>query len=118
MVLVGNGNSLTVEGMVREVEVQNQGHSLELPVYLLPVSDVDVVLGAAWLAKLGSHVAYYSDLTLKFLVDGNFITFMVINQNFLLQPNIIIFAGCKVLTPSLNYLHYNFSNQIVLLITG
>ena len=73
-VLVGNGNSLIVEGMVREVEVQIQGHSLKLPVYLLPVSGTDVVLGAAWLATLGSHIADYSDLTLKFLVDGNFVT--------------------------------------------
>jgi len=73
-VLVGNGKSLTMEGVVREVEVQIQGHSLKLPVYLLPVSGADVVLGAACLATLGFHIADYSDLTLKFLVDGNFIT--------------------------------------------
>jgi len=59
---------------VREVEVQIQGHSLKLPVYLLSVSEADVVLGAAWLAMLGFHIADYSDLTLKFLVDENFIT--------------------------------------------
>ena len=40
----------------------------------MPISGVDVVLGAAWLAMLGSHIADYSDLTLKFLVDGNFVT--------------------------------------------
>jgi len=73
-VLVGNGNSLIVEGMVREVEVQIQGHSLKLPVYLLQVSGADVVLGAAWLATMGFHIVDYSDLTLKFLVDGNFVT--------------------------------------------
>jgi len=73
-VLVGNGNSLIVEGMVRDVEVQIQRHSLKLPVYLLPVSGADVVLGAAWLATLDSHIADYSDLALKFLVDGNFVT--------------------------------------------
>ena len=59
---------------MREVEVQIQGHSLKLPVYLLSVSEADVVLGAAWLAMLGFHIADYSDLTLKFLVDENFIT--------------------------------------------
>nr|KYP65500.1 hypothetical protein KK1_011736 [Cajanus cajan] len=50
-VLVGNGHALIVEGMVRNVEVMIQGHSLHLPVYLLPVSGVDLVLGAAWLAN-------------------------------------------------------------------
>jgi len=39
-VLVGNGKPI-VEGIVREVEVQIQGHSLKLPVYLLPVSGAD-----------------------------------------------------------------------------
>jgi len=34
-VLVGNGNSLTLEGMMRKVEVQIQEHSLKLPVYFL-----------------------------------------------------------------------------------
>ena len=34
-VLVGNGNSLTLEGMMRKVEVQIQEHSLKLPIYFL-----------------------------------------------------------------------------------
>ena len=40
----------------------------------MPISGVDVVLGAAWLATMGFHIVDYSDLTLKFLVDGNFVT--------------------------------------------
>jgi len=71
-VLVGNGKFYTVEGIVREVEVQIQGHSLKLPVYLLSISGADRVLRAAWLATLGFHIADYNDLTLKFLVDENF----------------------------------------------
>jgi len=71
---VGNGNTLIAEGLVREVSVQVQGHVLKLPVYLLPVSGADLVLGAAWLATLGPHVSDYSALTLKFYLEGEFIT--------------------------------------------
>jgi len=45
-VLVGNGNSLVVEGMVKQLEVIVQGHSLQIPVYLLPISGADLVLEA------------------------------------------------------------------------
>ncbi|WVY91553.1 hypothetical protein V8G54_037067 [Vigna mungo] len=44
-VLVGNGNSLTVEGLVKDVKVTIQGHTIKLPVYFLLVSGADVVLG-------------------------------------------------------------------------
>ena len=73
-VLVGNDHALTVEGMVRNMEVMIQGHSLKLPVYLLPVSGADLVLGVAWLATLGPHVSDYSALSLKFYLNGKFIT--------------------------------------------
>jgi len=72
--LVGNGNSLTVEGRVSEVEVQIQGHSLKLSVYLLPISGAYLVLKPYWLATLGSHIIDYSALTLKFLMNEKFIT--------------------------------------------
>ena len=49
-VLVGNGNSLVTEGLVKQLEVMVQSHSLILPVYLLPIAGVDLVLGATWLA--------------------------------------------------------------------
>jgi hypothetical protein len=48
-VLVGNGHSLTAEGFVENLQVQVQGHTLQLPVYLLPVTGADLVLGATWL---------------------------------------------------------------------
>nr|KYP53804.1 hypothetical protein KK1_024378 [Cajanus cajan] len=69
-VLVGNGNALVAEGLIRDLEVTIQGHALKLPVYLLPVSGADLVLGAAWLATLGAHVSDYSKLILKFYL-GN-----------------------------------------------
>nr|KYP33504.1 hypothetical protein KK1_045645 [Cajanus cajan] len=73
-VLVGNGNALVAEGLVKDFEVRIQGHSLTLPVNLLPVTGADLVLGAAWLATLGPHISYYSNLTLKFYLGNQFVT--------------------------------------------
>ena len=73
-VLVGNGNALTAEGLIQDLEVKIQGHTLKLPVYLLPVSGADLVLGAAWLATIVPHLSDYSTLTLKFYLGNQFIT--------------------------------------------
>ena len=73
-VLVGNGNSLSSEGTIKELKVSVQGHELKLPVYLLPIVGADLILGATWLATLGPHVADYKALTIKFFQQGNFIT--------------------------------------------
>ena len=69
-VLVGNGHSLVVEGLVKQLKVMVQGHPLQLPVYLLPISGVDLFLRATWLATLGPYVLDYSKLTLKFYKDN------------------------------------------------
>jgi len=73
-VLVSNGNALLVEELMKEVTVLVQGHKLTLRVYVLFVMDVDMVLGASWLATLGPHIFYYSTLLLKFYLGGAFIT--------------------------------------------
>jgi len=52
--------------MVKQLEVMVQGYSLKIHVYLLPISDTDLVLGVAQLAKLVPHIFYYSKLTSKF----------------------------------------------------
>nr|KYP53855.1 hypothetical protein KK1_000018 [Cajanus cajan] len=65
-VLVGNGSTLVVEGFIKDLEVTIQSHSLILPVYLLPISGADLVLGASWLATLVAHISDYSTLTLFF----------------------------------------------------
>jgi hypothetical protein len=73
-VLVGNGQCLTVEGIVRQLHLQVQGHELIIPAYLLPVAGADLILGSSWLAMLGPHIADYASLTLKFHHMGKFIT--------------------------------------------
>ncbi|CAJ2662565.1 unnamed protein product [Trifolium pratense] len=73
-VLVGNGEIMTAEGMINQLPLDIQGHKLEIPVYLLPVAGADVILGASWLATLGPHVADYASLTLKFFLEGKFVT--------------------------------------------
>jgi len=73
-VLVGNGHSLVVEGLVQELEVSVQGHTLKILVYILPISGADLVLGAAWLATPGPHIADYNIFTLKFYKDHKFVT--------------------------------------------
>jgi len=50
-VLVGNGNSLVVEGLVSDLKVIVQGHTLKLLIYLPYVLGTNLVLGAAWLAR-------------------------------------------------------------------
>jgi hypothetical protein len=72
-VLVGNGHSLTA-GYISDFQVQIQDHTLQLPVYLLPVTGADFALGAPWLATLGPHIADFSALTLKFYLGNKFIT--------------------------------------------
>jgi len=73
-VVVGNGNYMTVEGMIRELNIHAQGAKFELLVFLLPISEDDLILGANWLKTIGSHIADYDSLQLKFLHEGKFIT--------------------------------------------
>jgi hypothetical protein len=73
-VLVGNGQTLTAEGLIQHVPLQIQGQEIQVPVYLLQISGADVILGSTWLATLGPHVADYAALTLKFFQNGRFIT--------------------------------------------
>ena len=58
-VLVGNDTSIVAEGLVNNLEILIQGYSLKLSTYLLLVTGADLVLGAAWLATLGSHIYDY-----------------------------------------------------------
>lgn len=72
--LVGNGNTMVVEGLIKRLEVIIQNHVIKLSIYLLPISGVDLVLGVSWLATLGAHISSYSNLSFKFMLDDKFVT--------------------------------------------
>lgn len=52
-VMVGSGQRLPGHGIVQELPVPINGHTLVFPAYVLPVVGSDVVIGASWLATLG-----------------------------------------------------------------
>lgn len=61
-------------GYIAELAVIVQGHTLQLPVYLLPITGADLVLGAPWLKTLGPHIADYNALSIKFYLKDTFVT--------------------------------------------
>lgn len=89
-VLVGNGQTMTAEGMVPNLTITVQGHNLHVPVLLLPVAGANIILGASWLATLGPHIVDYAALTLKFFCQRKFITLQ----------------GEKEASPKLSQLHH------------
>jgi len=52
---------------------------------LLLIVGPDLVMGFSWLATIGPHVADFSNLTLKFYIDGKFITLQGQKSNNLVQ---------------------------------
>lgn len=73
-VLVGNANSLSMEGYIEALQVTVQGNHLTLPVYVLPIAGVDLILGATWLATLGPYMVDYSAHSIQFYGACKFIT--------------------------------------------
>lgn len=73
-VLVGNGQTLTMEDLIPNLQIQVQGHTLAVPAYVLPIAGANIILGASWLAKLGSHAMNYHTRTIKFYHQQQFIT--------------------------------------------
>ncbi|WVY96659.1 hypothetical protein V8G54_028810 [Vigna mungo] len=73
-VMIGNGSYMQAEGLINDLHIHVQGVQFELPVFLLPISGADMILGASWLKSIGSHIVDYNALQLKFLHEGKFIT--------------------------------------------
>ena len=73
-VMIGNGNFLHAEGIIWCVPLQIQDHMVQFPASVLPVSGVDIILGVAWLATLGSRIADYRSSSIKFYHGDKFIT--------------------------------------------
>jgi hypothetical protein len=80
-VLVGNGHKMVAEGKISNLTVSVQGQDLKIPVLLLPFAGADLILGSSWLATLGPHVADYSALSLKFFLNGKFVTLQGSDNN-------------------------------------
>ncbi|GJW30936.1 transposon ty3-I gag-pol polyprotein [Tanacetum coccineum] len=63
-----------VEGLITSIPLYVQNELIKFSAYVLPISGADIILGAAWLATLGPHLADYSSATIKFYLDDKFIT--------------------------------------------
>ncbi|GJZ12837.1 ty3-gypsy retrotransposon protein [Tanacetum coccineum] len=71
--MVGNSNFLQSEGLINSVPLHIPGY-VKFPAYALPFTGADIILGAAWLSTLGSHIADYPTYTIKFYTTNQFIT--------------------------------------------
>lgn len=73
-VLVGDGNSLQIEGKIEQLKIKIQDNTLSFLVYLLPIAGAKVIMGAAWLETFGAHVMDYRALSLQFFLYQKFVT--------------------------------------------
>ncbi|XP_028755923.1 uncharacterized protein LOC114715292 [Neltuma alba] len=75
-VMIGDGNAMKGEGIVKKVTIHVQGYPLEFPAFVLAIAGSDIVIGASWLATLGPHVANYEigNAYIKFYLGSDFIT--------------------------------------------
>ncbi|GJW86862.1 ty3-gypsy retrotransposon protein, partial [Tanacetum coccineum] len=73
-VMVGSDTFLQVEGLISSIPLYVQNELIKFPAYVLSILGADIILGTAWLATLGPHLADYSSATVKFYLDDKFIT--------------------------------------------
>ena len=59
--------------LCRDVPVNIQDHEFTVDCHVLPICDVDVVLGVQWLKSLGPVLTDYTSLTMKFIYVGKLI---------------------------------------------
>ncbi|XP_043700319.1 uncharacterized protein LOC122651046 [Telopea speciosissima] len=69
-VMVGSGNRLQCEGMIKHLQVSVPPRSFVIDTYVLPLFGADLVLGVQWLATLGPVVFDYSVPALEFHVGS------------------------------------------------
>lgn len=70
VVVVGSGQRLRCEGVVRQVPLIIQECRLTLDLYVLSLHGADVVLGASWLSTLGRVITNYGERTFEFSYQG------------------------------------------------
>jgi len=69
-VTVGNGQRFETEGYIKRITVNIQGVEIDLPVFLLPISGADLIIGSYWLATVGPHIHDYKALNIQFYYKG------------------------------------------------
>ncbi|XP_047249318.1 uncharacterized protein LOC107878788 isoform X1 [Capsicum annuum] len=69
-VVVGNGQRLWCEGVIRDVRFSVQGTDLPMDLHVLDFHGADVVLGGAWLATLGPVLTDHSKRHMEFYLDS------------------------------------------------
>lgn len=74
-VMVGGGNHLQGNSVVRELPLIIDGNHINISAYALEATGYDVVLGAEWLATLGEQLVNYSTATLKCLHNDQWVNF-------------------------------------------
>ncbi|XP_070026467.1 uncharacterized protein [Nicotiana sylvestris] len=71
VVMVGSGQRLHCEGVVRQVALLIQGTTLVEDMYVIPFHGADVVLRVAWLATLGRTVTDYAKREFEITLKGS-----------------------------------------------
>ncbi|KAL4284928.1 hypothetical protein GQ457_16G014540 [Hibiscus cannabinus] len=69
-VVVGSGDRLLCTGVVRQLPLVIQEHTLYTDFYVLPLQGWDLVLGVSWLATLGPVVTNYATSRFEFQSKG------------------------------------------------
>lgn len=74
LVTIGDGSELHSEGRSSQVPLKLGEMVFKLDLFVLPLYGADVVLGAHWLAELGTVKFNYKSLWMKFHHQGKLIT--------------------------------------------
>jgi predicted aspartyl protease len=74
-VKLADGRTLTCESKCSRVKLLMQNQELRADFYLLPLGDYEVVLGIEWLQTLGDVLWNFSKLIMKFMINGQNVTF-------------------------------------------
>jgi hypothetical protein len=74
-VKLADGRTLTCESKCSRIKLLVQNQELRADFYLLPLGDYEVVLGIEWLQTLGDVLWNFSKLTMKFMINGQNVTF-------------------------------------------
>ena len=69
-VRMANGDKLRCERLIREVELTAQGIRIVADLHVLPLVELDVVLGNPWLKGLGRVVLDYKEMTMEFTMGS------------------------------------------------